>query len=253
MYHTTGFTTDTGLKGSIRWMAPELLGFDSDPGRPTVHSDAYSLAIVWWEVYKVSTNPVSCSDTVPQLTTGKVPYHELLNEAQVVGKLYQGHHLSQPDNVHPHLWPIMLECWQRDPQTRPSVRHALDRLEEIATPSPSDSDTSAVPWIFQWTHDIVPIPIERDRDAMPVSPGKIFFSDEPETVVGRRTSKVVNKVDVDEDGVENFEQMLEQLDDPASWTLVSAVPSPSSSMNLEEFSYARKPEGMMIYKHLVSL
>ena len=53
MHHTSGFTTKSALHGSIRWMAPELLsyeGVDDKEGEPTLASDIYSLAMLWWEV-----------------------------------------------------------------------------------------------------------------------------------------------------------------------------------------------------------
>jgi serine/threonine protein kinase len=50
LHHTIGFTTVTGLRGSIRWMSPELLGIDSTPSKPTMQSDVWALGIVWWEV-----------------------------------------------------------------------------------------------------------------------------------------------------------------------------------------------------------
>lgn len=53
MCHSSVLTTKTALMGSVRWMAPELLsyeGTDSLSGQPTVASDVYSLAILWWEV-----------------------------------------------------------------------------------------------------------------------------------------------------------------------------------------------------------
>lgn len=56
MHHTVGFTTASVLQGSIRWMSYELLGFETSPSRPTMHSDIWALAVVWWEVSQLALN-----------------------------------------------------------------------------------------------------------------------------------------------------------------------------------------------------
>ena len=44
-------TVTTTLKGTLRWMAPELLkSSDPDGGVPTCASDVYALAMVFYEV-----------------------------------------------------------------------------------------------------------------------------------------------------------------------------------------------------------
>lgn len=54
--HNTGTfssTTTGSLRGTLRWMSPELIGIhgeNDDHGRPTVKSDIYALAMVFWEV-----------------------------------------------------------------------------------------------------------------------------------------------------------------------------------------------------------
>jgi serine/threonine protein kinase len=51
--YDTGTASDSNLsRGTLRWMAPELLINDdnSDGGRPSAASDMYALAMVLWEV-----------------------------------------------------------------------------------------------------------------------------------------------------------------------------------------------------------
>jgi hypothetical protein len=84
------------------------------------------------------------------------------------------------------------------------------------------------------------MPEHRNRDAtllVPVSQEKRFLSDEPELIIGRRSSAVARPVDRDDDGVEDFGQMLNQLDDQDSWTFVSPVPSLTSLINSDNYSY----------------
>ena len=53
MQHTGGMTGPTSVQGTLRWMSPELLSCDplhDNGGNPTVASDMYSLAMVFYEV-----------------------------------------------------------------------------------------------------------------------------------------------------------------------------------------------------------
>jgi serine/threonine protein kinase len=53
VFYTASFTGTSSLKGTLRWMAPELLSAESgdlDAGRPSVSADMYALAMVIWEV-----------------------------------------------------------------------------------------------------------------------------------------------------------------------------------------------------------
>jgi serine/threonine protein kinase len=54
MSQTSGFTTQTTVRGSIRWMAPELFTVDevtdTEASRPTAVSDIFSLSMVYYEV-----------------------------------------------------------------------------------------------------------------------------------------------------------------------------------------------------------
>jgi serine/threonine protein kinase len=52
-YYTASFTGTSSVRGTLRWMAPELLSAespDADAGRPSVSADVYALAMVIWEV-----------------------------------------------------------------------------------------------------------------------------------------------------------------------------------------------------------
>jgi serine/threonine protein kinase len=60
--HTVTVTTTAtaSLRGTMRWMAPELISADSEDrgGRPTRATDIYALSMVFWEVI---TKPNRCS------------------------------------------------------------------------------------------------------------------------------------------------------------------------------------------------
>lgn len=56
IHHNTDTFANTvtgSLRGTLRWMSPELLGIhgqSNDTGMPTPKSDIYALAMVFWEV-----------------------------------------------------------------------------------------------------------------------------------------------------------------------------------------------------------
>jgi hypothetical protein len=63
-----GFSGDSMLHGgSLRWAAPETILDVVNPEnmRPTVRSDVYSLASVWWEVGMSATMMKIESDSFP--------------------------------------------------------------------------------------------------------------------------------------------------------------------------------------------
>ena len=53
------FTATASMRGTLRWMSPELLDLDEsadlETGRPTPAADIYALAMVMWEVLASGT------------------------------------------------------------------------------------------------------------------------------------------------------------------------------------------------------
>lgn len=191
--------------------------------------------------------------TCAQLVTGNIPYHELRNDAQVIAKLLQGQTLPQPENnAHPELWLLMVDCWNRDLQARPSIDQAVERMEHMVTSTSSDAGSTTDPWAFQWTHDVITMPQKRDRQATvrdsSVTLNSSLLAPGSNALVGRRTGIPAQVMDRGEDGVEDFAQILDQLNDRATWTFVSPVPSLNSSIELDEFSYSQDdPQGTSIH------
>ncbi|PIN02509.1 Tyrosine kinase [Handroanthus impetiginosus] len=105
-HHT--FLSSKSAAGTAEWMAPELLR--NEPSNEK--SDVYSFGVILWE-----------------LATLKVPWTEM-NSMQVVGAVgFQGRHLDIPPMVDPLAAGIISDCWNRNPQARPSFAQIISRLK----------------------------------------------------------------------------------------------------------------------------
>ncbi|KAI3454139.1 hypothetical protein Pfo_010802 [Paulownia fortunei] len=105
-HHT--FLSSKSTAGTAEWMAPEVLR--NEPSNEK--SDVYSFGVILWE-----------------LATLRVPWTEM-NSMQVVGAVgFQGRHLDIPPMVDPLVAEIISDCWNRNPQARPSFAQIITRLK----------------------------------------------------------------------------------------------------------------------------
>ncbi|KAH6792375.1 Protein kinase superfamily protein [Perilla frutescens var. hirtella] len=105
-HHT--FLSSKSAAGTAEWMAPEVLR--NEPSNEK--SDVYSFGVILWE-----------------LATLRVPWTEM-NSMQVVGAVgFQGRHLEIPPTVDPLVAEIISDCWNRNPQARPSFAQIITRLK----------------------------------------------------------------------------------------------------------------------------
>ncbi|KXN83965.1 hypothetical protein AN958_00609 [Leucoagaricus sp. SymC.cos] len=122
----TTLTTVSQTGGTLRWEAPELLD-DSQQGqpalRPTMASDVYSVACVMYE-----------------LITGNIPFHEASRDATVLFMKFKGKTPSKPSpevelELTPEIWKIMENCWDPDPNKRPSASNIAEALQQVSPSS----------------------------------------------------------------------------------------------------------------------
>ncbi|KAM3334747.1 hypothetical protein ACQJBY_029272 [Aegilops geniculata] len=105
----TFLTTKTG-KGTPQWMAPEVLR--SEPSNEK--SDVFSYGVVLWE-----------------LVTQRIPW-DTHNTMQVIGAVgFMDYRLEIPTDVDPQWASMIQNCWDSDPQRRPSFQELLERLREL--------------------------------------------------------------------------------------------------------------------------
>ncbi|CAE5956910.1 unnamed protein product [Arabidopsis arenosa] len=113
--HNT-FLSSKSTAGTPEWMAPEVLR--NEPSNEKC--DVYSFGVILWE-----------------LATLRLPWRGM-NPMQVVGAVgFQNRRLEIPKELDPVVGRIILECWQTDPNLRPSfaqLTEVLKPLNRLGTP-----------------------------------------------------------------------------------------------------------------------
>ncbi|KAG1650520.1 Inactive tyrosine-protein kinase transmembrane receptor ROR1 [Nymphon striatum] len=91
----------------VRWMPPESILY----GKFTTESDAWSFGVVLWEIFSY----------------GLQPYYGYSNQ-EVIEMIRSRHLLPCPEECPPHVYGMMLECWNEIPVQRPKFRELHTRL-----------------------------------------------------------------------------------------------------------------------------
>ncbi|KAL8543759.1 hypothetical protein ACS0TY_004356 [Phlomoides rotata] len=104
------FLTAKSGRGTPQWMAPEVLRNELS----TEKSDVFSFGVILWE-----------------LVTESIPWSDL-NSLQVVGVVgFMDRRLDLPDNIDPQVSSIISECWQSNPEDRPSFEHIIHMMTHL--------------------------------------------------------------------------------------------------------------------------
>ncbi|KAJ3812439.1 kinase-like domain-containing protein, partial [Lentinula lateritia] len=98
-------TTSTGLKGAIRWMAPELI----------------IQGLVEEHPHHTSRDIYAFGCTVVEILTLKVPFHDQRTDAAVIYSLMLGERPARPKDVWcpDTIWDLTTRCWTESPVLRP--------------------------------------------------------------------------------------------------------------------------------------
>jgi hypothetical protein len=179
-----------------------------------------------------------------QLLTGRVPYDNLYNDAQVIIKRLHGDVLPEPEDAHPQLWRLILDCWIPDPHLRPTAEQALDRIEHLSTTSP-EAESSTTSWSFKLTHNAVLMPLDDDDDTVVLvsSPRSCSSLVEPDALDFEILEDPHDAV------VEAFTHTLDDMDDGHS--ISSIISLNSSTVSLDLFSYDQNDsQGMLAHVEL---
>ncbi|XP_058758943.1 uncharacterized protein LOC131632178 [Vicia villosa] len=102
-----------GVRGTLPWMAPELLNGNSS--RVSEKVDVFSFGISMWE-----------------LLTGEEPYADMHCGAIIGGIVKNTLRPPIPDRCDPEWRKLMEECWSRDPEYRPSFTEITNRLRSMS-------------------------------------------------------------------------------------------------------------------------
>ncbi|WVZ55541.1 hypothetical protein U9M48_006188 [Paspalum notatum var. saurae] len=122
--HST-FLSSKSTAGTPEWMAPEVLRNEQSNEK----CDVYSFGVILWE-----------------LATLRMPWSGM-NPMQVVGAVgFQDRRLDIPKEVDPLVARIIYECWQKDPNLRPSFAQLTSALKTVQRlVSPSHLETQSPP------------------------------------------------------------------------------------------------------------
>ncbi|KAK0462909.1 TKL/TKL-ccin protein kinase [Desarmillaria tabescens] len=111
----------SGVSGAVRWADAslyKLLGDDEDDRVPslTTMSDVYSFGSVTLEIL-----------------SGRIPYHYVRTDAQVIIELHNGKKPRRPapSFVTNAQWDFIQRCWADDPQERPDVGQVLASIQGL--------------------------------------------------------------------------------------------------------------------------
>ncbi|KAK3134211.1 hypothetical protein QOZ80_6AG0546370 [Eleusine coracana subsp. coracana] len=102
-----------GVRGTLPWMAPELLNGSSSLVSEKV--DVFSFGIVLWE-----------------LLTGEEPYADLHYGVIIGGIVSNTLRPAVPDTCDPEWRALMEQCWATEPSERPSFTEVANRLRSMA-------------------------------------------------------------------------------------------------------------------------
>ncbi|KAK9142395.1 hypothetical protein Syun_011795 [Stephania yunnanensis] len=107
-HHT--FLSSKSTAGTPEWMAPEVLR--NEPSNEKC--DVYSFGVILWE-----------------LATMRMPWSGM-NPMQVVGAVgFQNRRLEIPEDVDPMIAQTIRDCWQSDPNLRPSFSQLMSHLKHL--------------------------------------------------------------------------------------------------------------------------
>ncbi|KAI6182231.1 Tyrosine-protein kinase [Aphelenchoides bicaudatus] len=100
----------SGARFPIKWTAPEAANL----AKFTTKSDVWSFGILLTEL----------------VTFGRIPYPGMSN-AEVLQKVENGYRMPIMSNCPPQLYGLMLNCWNKDPNKRPTFSTIEWTLEEL--------------------------------------------------------------------------------------------------------------------------
>jgi len=112
-----------GARFPIKWTAPEAANYN----RFTIKSDVWSFGILLTEL----------------VTYGRIPYPGMTN-AEVLQKVENGYRMSCPPSCPLALYEIMLQCWHKEPEKRPTFETLQWKLEDLFSNDGSEYKEAAI-------------------------------------------------------------------------------------------------------------
>jgi fyn-related kinase len=104
------YVAQAGAQFPVKWTAPEAMSYN----KYTIKSDVWSFGVLLTEL----------------VTYGRIPYVGMPN-IDLVKFLDQGYRMECPQNCPEKLYELMLQCWEHNPQNRPTFDSLHSLLDEF--------------------------------------------------------------------------------------------------------------------------
>ncbi|XP_060078276.1 tyrosine-protein kinase Btk29A-like [Ylistrum balloti] len=105
------YQSSQGTKFPVKWASPEVLSYT----RFSSKSDVWSMGILMWEVF----------------TGGVMPYDKMKNVDVVDYVCHNRKRLEKPAACPEKIHKVMMQCWQHEPDRRPSFVELLNMLSGL--------------------------------------------------------------------------------------------------------------------------
>ncbi|XP_013860694.1 vascular endothelial growth factor receptor kdr-like [Austrofundulus limnaeus] len=109
----------------LKWMAPEAI-FDKIY---TTQSDVWSFGVLMWEIFSL----------------GASPYPGVQIDEEFCCRLKDGARMRAPDYAPTEIYQTMLDCWQGEPQQRPTFTELVERLGDLLQASVQQEGKHYIP------------------------------------------------------------------------------------------------------------
>ncbi|OAX32429.1 WD40 repeat-like protein [Rhizopogon vinicolor AM-OR11-026] len=106
--------TTAGLNFDSRWRAPEVIGIEHSPERPTFKSDTYSFGSVMFFVI-----------------SGDIPWKEKKHAHQICVALSKRATPVRPHNISDNHWDLIQRCWSWAPEDRPRYGEVIKCMNQF--------------------------------------------------------------------------------------------------------------------------
>eukprot|EP00055_Hartaetosiga_balthica_P007684 m.26823 g.26823 ORF g.26823 m.26823 type:complete len:688 (+) comp5891_c0_seq1:88-2151(+) len=110
LYKENEYEAKAGAKFPIKWTAPESLNFNIF----STKSDVWAFGICIWEI----------------VTLGETPYPGM-DLYTVLDKLQKKYRMPRPEGCPVEVYQLMLDCWEEEPQSRPTFKSIRQRLNTM--------------------------------------------------------------------------------------------------------------------------
>jgi hypothetical protein len=64
-----------------------------------------------------------------QVLSGKLPYHHIVKDSEVLITLHHGAHPPRPQELADEHWELITRCWAEDPRARPDIKDVFECVQ----------------------------------------------------------------------------------------------------------------------------